>query len=93
MELNWALIAIKPVEDGIEILHICAYEQEPGDEAIMSLLTELQTDPDFGMEGMVHGEDFYISKVSRAADPEVFEALELPLAIDGDDEPSNANDN
>lgn len=78
MKLNWILICVgnELTEDGYNnVLHVCAYENEPTSAEEQSLREELLVDEEFDMVGR---EDYEIVRASRENDPGIFEMLGIP---------------
>jgi hypothetical protein len=62
MKVNYAIVAFEDVPTGLEkinILHVCAYENEPQPDDFTSLFKELDTDPEFGLAGRM-GKDVFL---------------------------------
>ena len=71
----------KPIS-GLIIKHATAYEEAPNTEDVKSLITELETDEEFGMIG---DKDFEIMMVSRDDFEQLFDQLGLPEELNEED--------
>lgn len=76
MRLDWMLICYKDNTDGsMDVIHLCAYEEEPGMIDIKSLREELATDPEFEMIGDT---DYKMKMVNRKEHLKWFESFGIP---------------
>lgn len=66
MEIKYGIIAYTLVDKDnpkMQILHFCGYETQPTQSDFDSLVQELNTDPEFGLIGMV-GKEVFLMEAS-----------------------------
>ena len=72
MKLNWVIICYKETDSGVNILHICAYENKPKEIDWNSLREELAIDEEFGRIGDT---DYEMILINREDGPWWFDYL------------------
>ena len=74
-KINWAILCYRDNPDEtMDILHLCGYENKPGQDTIDSLQEELATDPEFGLIG----EEYEMMLINRETGYKYFEMLGVP---------------
>lgn len=82
MKTNYCLAAATPSDntEKVKIMHLCFYENQPGDNDVDSLIEELRSDETFKMTKMVHDVDYFIFQ----PDGNLFETIKKELNIPDD---------